>query len=270
MKQKKIKIIAEIGWNHMGDLNLAEKMIKAASNSGADYAKFQTWRVKNLTNGPWDSDGRRQIYEKAELKREDYKKIFKICKKYKIKFLTSLFNEKDYELIKPLNCREIKIPSPENRNKNLLKFCANNFETIYLSTGAATVSEIKKSYQYIKRNKSFLFHCVSAYPCEDNKLNISRIEKLKLITPHIGLSDHSKDLLSATLSLPLGVQIIEKHFTIDNSLPGRDNKFAILPNDLRQLKINTDRFLQMITIQNKLIKEEKEIRKIYSGRWTKK
>ena len=134
----------------MGDLNLAEKMIKAASNSGADYAKFQTWRVKNLTNGPWDSDGRRQIYEKAELKREDYKKIFKICKKYKIKFLTSLFNEKDYELIKPLNCREIKIPSPENRNKNLLKFCANNFETIYLSTGAATVSEIKKSYQYIK------------------------------------------------------------------------------------------------------------------------
>ena len=57
-----IKLIAEIGWNHMGSLSLAEKMIKAAKNSGADYAKFQTWRVKNLKSGPWDNDGRRQIY----------------------------------------------------------------------------------------------------------------------------------------------------------------------------------------------------------------
>ena len=79
-----------------------EKMIKAAKSSGADYAKFQTWSVKNLKNGPWDKDGRREIYEKAELGREDYIKISKICKKYKIKFLTSLFNHDDYQLIKLL------------------------------------------------------------------------------------------------------------------------------------------------------------------------
>jgi N,N'-diacetyllegionaminate synthase len=104
----------------MGNISLAEKMIKAASKSGADYAKFQTWRVKNLKPGPWDMDGRRKIYEKAELSKEDYYKINKICKKYKIKFLTSLFNHSDFELIKKLNLKEIKIPSPENRNKNLL------------------------------------------------------------------------------------------------------------------------------------------------------
>ena len=61
-----VKLIAEIGWNHMGSLKLAEKMIKAAKESGADYAKFQTWRVKNLKSGPWDTDGRRDIYKKAE------------------------------------------------------------------------------------------------------------------------------------------------------------------------------------------------------------
>ena len=109
---QKIKIIAEIGWNHMGNISLAEKMIKAASKSGADYAKFQTWRVKNLKPGPWDKDGRREIYKKAELSKEDYLKLNKICKKYKINFLTSLFNHLDFELIKKLNLKKIKIPSP--------------------------------------------------------------------------------------------------------------------------------------------------------------
>ena len=127
---KKIKLIAEIGWNHMGNIKLAEKMIIEAKKSGADYAKFQTWRVENLKNGPWDNDGRRQIYEKAELKKEDYKTLLKICKKNKIKFLTSLFNEQDYELISSLGLKEIKIPSPENRNQSLLKFCAKKFKTI--------------------------------------------------------------------------------------------------------------------------------------------
>ena len=69
---KRIKLIAEIGWNHMGNINLAEKMIIEASKAGADFAKFQTWQVKNLKPGPWDNDGRRQIYKKAELKKKDY------------------------------------------------------------------------------------------------------------------------------------------------------------------------------------------------------
>ena len=178
----KIKFIAEIGWNHMGNINLAERMIKAASKAGADYAKFQTWRVQNLKPGPWDSDGRREIYKKAELNKEDYIKLKKICKKYKIKFLTSLFNHEDYELIKSINLSEIKIPSPENRNKKLLSFCAKNFKTIYLSTGAASLSEIKKSYQIIKRRNTNLMHCVSAYPCESRLVNLSRINKLRNIS----------------------------------------------------------------------------------------
>ena len=153
-----IKLIAEIGWNHMGSLSLAEKMIKAAKNSGADYAKFQTWRVKNLKSGPWDNDGRRQIYEKAELSKEDYTKIYKICKKYKIKFLTSLFNHDDYELINHLRSNTIKIPSPENRNDKLLKFVSKKFNNIYLSTGASKVSEIKKSLNYLKKNKVTVMH----------------------------------------------------------------------------------------------------------------
>ena len=174
---KKIILIAEIGWNHMGNLNLAEKMIKASKDSGADYAKFQTWRVKNLKNGPWDHDGRRQIYKKAELSEDDYFKIFRMCKKYKIKFLTSIFNLEDYYLIKKLNLKTIKIPSPENRNVELLKFCNKKFKNIFLSTGAAKITEIRKSFKFFNKNKYLnLMHCVSSYPCPDKITNLNRYE----------------------------------------------------------------------------------------------
>ncbi len=267
---KKIKLIAEIGWNHMGNIKLAEKMIIEASKAGADFAKFQTWRVENLKNGPWDKDGRRQIYEKAELKKQDYQVLLKICKKNNIKFLTSLFNHRDYELISSLNLKEIKIPSPENRNKDLLKFCSKKFNTIFLSTGAASIHEIKNSYKILKRNKTHIMHCTSAYPCNDENVNLNRINDLRKICNSIGLSDHTPDILSSIYSLPYGVDLIEKHFTVDNNLPGRDNKFAILPKDLRELRIKVDRFVSMQKVSKKLIKAEIEVRKVYSGRWNKK
>lgn len=264
----KINIIAEIGWNHMGSISLAEKMIKAAKSSGADYAKFQTWKVKNLRPGPWDNDGRKEIYTKAELNKEQYLKLKKICVRNKIKFLTSLFNPDDYDLISHLNCNEIKIPSPENRNRKLLQFCKKKFSKIFLSTGAASVQEIKKSFKLIKDKNVTLMHCVSAYPCKDRDSNILRINKLKKISKHVGLSDHTKDILSSVLTLPLGICLIEKHFTIDNKLPGRDNKFAILPGELKTLRKNIDRYLDMIKAKSNFIKEEVEIRKLYTSRWT--
>lgn len=267
---KKIKFIAEIGWNHMGNINLAEKMIKAASKAGADYAKFQTWRVQNLKPGPWDSDGRREIYKKAELNKHDYTKLKRICKKYKIKFLTSLFNHEDYELIKNINLNEIKIPSPENRNKKLLSFCSKKFKTIFLSTGAASLPEIKNSYEIVKKNNINLMHCVSAYPCESKLVNLSRIEKLKKICKNVGLSDHSYGILSSIISFSMGITLIEKHFTVDNKLPGRDNKFAILPKDLTNLINSANEYYLMNENNNKkFIKQEAEIRKIYTGRWSK-
>ena len=113
-------------------------------------------------------------------------------------------------------------------------------------------------------------HCISAYPCNDENVNLNRINKLKKICSKVGLSDHTPDILSSIYSLPFGVDLIEKHFTIDNKLPGRDNKFAILPKDMRELRIKADRFTSMQKVTTKLIKAEIEVRKVYSGRWNKK
>ena len=81
-----MKIIAEIGWNHLGDMNLAKEMIVAASESGADFCKFQTWSVKNLKNGPWDNDGRKELYNKAELKYDDHIQLKEYCEKIILNF----------------------------------------------------------------------------------------------------------------------------------------------------------------------------------------
>ena len=81
---KKIFIIAEIGWNHLGKISLAKKMIDAAVKNGADFCKFQTWNEKTLRDGPWDKDGRREIYKKAQLTEEDHYTLKKYCKKKKV------------------------------------------------------------------------------------------------------------------------------------------------------------------------------------------
>ncbi len=126
----KVKIIAEIGWNHMGDMALAEKMIKSAAENGADYAKFQTWSVKRLKEGEWDNDGRRQIYENAELNVDKHKLLISLCGECGIKFLSSVFSIGDAELLTSLNVKEVKIPSFESRNHDLIKYCNEHFENL--------------------------------------------------------------------------------------------------------------------------------------------
>ena len=229
------KIIAEIGWNHMGDMELAKKMIKAAHESGASYAKFQTWSVSRLRDGEWDSDGRRQIYEKAELSKEDHVLLIDYCKEVGIKFLSSVFSVDDAMLLVSLGVEEVKIPSFECRNEYLIKYCNDHFKTVYMSTGTSKWSELKDSVELLPNTRLVLMHCVSSYPAEYSSANISKLRFLKMLGSNIGNSDHIFGVESCKVAMAYGVEVIEKHFTIDRDLPGRDNKFAILPEEMKQL-----------------------------------
>ena len=228
-----IKIIAEIGWNHCGDIQLAKQMAKAAAQNGATYAKYQTWSVDRLKPGSWDNDGRREIYEKAELSKQDHIELIDYCNEIGIKFLSSVFSIQDAKLLVELGCTEVKIPSFESRNHDLIKYCGQHFETVFMSTGTSVLSEIQESSKYFGDTaKWYLMHCVSTYPCNYSIANLPKMLHLKKIHKHIGYSDHIQGIESAKIAIGLGAQVIEKHFTIDNNLPGRDNKFAILPKDL--------------------------------------
>ena len=138
-----IKIIAEIGWNHMGDMALAEEMIESAAKNGADICKFQTWSESDLIPGVWDDDGRREIYKKAELTREKHYLLKDICEKNSIQFMTSVFNINDIEFLVELSTNMIKIPSHEIYNLNLIKSAVENFELVFISTGASKWEEVQ-------------------------------------------------------------------------------------------------------------------------------
>ncbi len=266
----KINLIAEIGWNHMGDITLAEKMIKQAKKSGADYCKFQTWSEKNLKPGPWDTDGRREIYKKAGLTKEKHHLLKKICEKEKINFLTSVFNINDLEFVSSINPSIVKIPSHEIYNFPLIEKASELFEKVLVSTGAANWEEVKTVSKINKNQKIILMHCVSAYPCKLENINFPRFEKLKSLSKEVGYSGHYSGIDDAFAAMTLGANYIEKHFTIDNELPGRDNKFAILPEAFSSISKFRDNLMKMNLDKGLDLQEcEKDIFNNYRGRWGK-
>ena len=102
-EKQKIKLIAEIGWNHMGNMDLAKEMIIMAARSGVDICKFQTWSEKNLKSGSWDDDGRREIYKKAQLSEEQHLELTEHCESKKVKFLTTIFNKADLNFLSKIS-----------------------------------------------------------------------------------------------------------------------------------------------------------------------
>jgi len=265
-----MKIIAEIGWNHMGDMELAKEMINAAKEAGADYAKFQTWSVKNLKPGPWDTDGRLEIYKKAELTQEKHFYLKETCNQIGIDFLTSIFNINDADWLKDLDNSLIKVPSHEVYNIELVEKLDGLFDNILVSTGAASWEEINNLKSVVNNSHLILMHCVSAYPCHPENINLERINDLKTISDKVGYSGHLPEIYDALASMEYGVSYIEKHFTIDKSLPGRDNEFALLPSELKVICDFRDRYQDMKIYHGKDSQGiESDIIDNYRGRWSK-
>jgi len=260
------KLIAEIGWNHMGDMKLAEEMIIAAKESGCDYAKFQTWSVDHLKPGPWDDDGRREIYEKAELSKDDHYFLAGKCKENDISFLTSCFNINDIDFISSLSTH-VKIPGVESRNQKLVNAALDNFKHVYLSTGTSSLLEL----DYIKHKQNMtLMHCVSVYPCPAELVNMRRMRFMKsYYNVPVGYSGHYEGTWDAFAAAYEGATVIEKHFTTDRSLPGRDNKFALLPEDFKQIRDFVDEIPKMYSLNTfDYLRQEEGGRDMYTGRWS--
>tara|TARA_B100000035_G_scaffold82050_1_gene68774 strand:+ start:1779 stop:2591 length:813 start_codon:yes stop_codon:yes gene_type:complete len=267
----KCEIIAEIGWNHMGDMSLAEQMISEASKAGADYCKFQTWKVKNLKDGPWNNDGRLEIYNKAELSDQNHFTLVELCKKYNVKFLTSIFNVNELDFISNLSDEAIKIPSHEVYNLKLIEKSCQKFKKLFISVGACNWQEFNDILKLdIDLKKIFFMHCVSSYPLKQEHVNFPKLLKIKELHKQIGYSGHLKGIEDAIAAITFGALIVEKHFTINNDLPGRDNKFALLPHEMKTITNYRDIFVKM-NIDNGLDVQECEmdIYKNYRGRWSK-
>ena len=264
------KLIAEIGWNHMGDMVLAKEMISSADDNGADFVKFQTWSVDRLKSGVWDTDGRRGIYEKAELSLDQHIELKEYCDKVGITFMSSVFSEKDARLLNQVVTDYVKIPSFESGNGKLINYCSRNFDELIISTGTRTLEEIKTVTKYLHSIEAefTLLHCVSSYPCSFEIVNLPRLYDLGEIHK-VGFSDHTEGIEASVIALStVNLRYIEKHFTIDNDLPGRDNKFAILPDKLKRLREYIDIHAK-VTLDHGSDYQECELdsRENYTGRF---
>lgn len=268
----KINIIAEIGWNFMGDLTLAKEMVFSASQSGADTCKFQYWNPQNLKPGDWDIDGRRQIYEKAKLNDSKINDLKSICSDNNVNFLLSVFSIEDAKKMYELGMDSIKIPSHESYNIDLHKFCISNFKNVYSSLGACSEKELNKLINLYKDkpNKTYVnaMHCVSSYPCKNDNLNLPRLNYLKKNFQSVGLSDHTGSIFSGSVAVGIGATVIEKHFTTDNNLPGRDNKFALDPDNFKTYCNGIREAQQMMQFKGlDSLDVESDIIENYRGRW---
>ena len=265
-----MKIIAEIGWNHMGDMDLAEEMIAAASESGANIVKFQYWDPEYLKEGDWDSDGRREIYNKARLDKDKISQLIELSDKYECEFLISVFGTIGAKLMFDIGQTNIKIPSHETTNKKLIEFCSRKFSNIYFSAGASTKQEILNAVKILKEGSADfnLMHCVSSYPCPDEKINLRRIKWLSTLSENVGFSDHTKSTVIPAISVAYGASVIEKHFTIDNKLPGRDNENALEPKEFSEMVKNIHLAnSSLIPLGNEYLDIESDTVNNYRGRW---
>jgi len=261
-----VTLIAELSSNHMGDMNLVRDMVVSAKENGADIVKFQTWSASKLKKGPWDNDGRREIYEKAELTPEKHAGVLSMCQDVGVDFLTTCFNPNDLSFIRTLTDK-VKIASTECNNTELVEKAIEAFNTVYISTGASLSVEFEHLAKY---ENVYLLHCVAKYPCPAENVNIPRLHHIRRLTPRFGYSGHYVGIWDAVAAISIGAKVVEKHFTTDRNLPFKDNKFAIVPDELNQIRYYADEFTKMSIDHGIDFQEcEQGARDVYARRWMK-
>lgn len=257
-----IYLIAEIGVNHNGDMQLAKEMIVAAKSAGADAVKFQTFTAEALvTQGtpkvayqqrtmPPD-ESHYEMIRKLELKRKSHFLLKSYCEEIGIEFLSTPYDIDSAKFLhEELDVRLFKTASADLVDLPLHQYIASTGKPSIVSVGMATLGEIEDVVTIYRKqgNENLtLLHCVSNYPCSDESLNLNVMTTLKnAFQQPVGYSDHSLGYEAAVLSVGLGATIIEKHFTLDKKLTGPDHLASSTPEEFSELKIAVRRAEKML------------------------
>ena len=245
-------IVAEIGFNHNGDLGLAKKMMRSAAEHGADAVKFQTFVGEELVSRSLMGDdpdrpgNKISIYEffkRYELRRSDYEELFALGRELDIPVFSTPFDEGSLDMLVALGMPAVKVASSDLTHLPFLKAVAQKKLPVVLSSGMGSLGEIETALDTIRgagNEEIILLHCVSNYPARHEEMNLLCLPNLGAVFDvPVGLSDHSMDNLSSIVAAALGAVMIEKHFTTDRSLPGADQSISMEPGDLQALKAAT-------------------------------
>ena len=243
-------LIAEIGVNHNGDMQLAREMISAAKDAGADAVKFQTFTAEALVTQGTPKVGYQEsttapeqshfdMIKSLELGREQHQELNIYCHSKNIAFLSTPYDVASVDFLEELGVAQYKVASADLVDLTLHERLAQTGKPVILSVGMASLGEVEQALAVYRRqnhNDLILLHCVSNYPCSPESLNLRVMQTLQqAFQLPVGYSDHSVGLEAAVLSIALGARLIEKHFTLDKSLPGPDHKASSTPAEFSAL-----------------------------------
>lgn len=240
-------IIAEIGINHNGSIEIARQLIKKAAECGADAVKFQKRNLANLyqkqhLKNPYLSQRPLQyimsLHNEIELSGDEYRLILEYCREYSIQFLCTPFDKKSVDFLEKLHVPAYKIGSPDMNNFDLLEYVCSKKKPLIVSTGMSTLPEIEKTVNFLKKKNAefILLHCNSNYPAPFHDINLRFMLYLKnRFSLPVGYSGHEYGIAISSAAVALGACVIERHFTLDRTMIGPDHAASLEPTGLTKL-----------------------------------
>lgn len=253
-------IIAEAGVNHNGSLETALRMVEAAARAGADFVKFQTFVTEKLVTASARSadyqkdncqaDSQMKMLKQLELSRQAFRSIAQECHNKGIGFLSTPFDNESVGFLASLGMKYMKVPSGEITNLPLLRTVAATKIPVIMSTGMCSLADVENALQVFydngySRNEITLLHCNTQYPTPYLDVNLKAMTTLRdAFGVSTGYSDHTRGIEIPLAATALGADIIEKHFTLDKSMPGPDHIASLDPEELAAM-INGVRHVAM-------------------------
>jgi len=239
-------VIAEIGINHNGDIEIAKQIIDAAVHAGVDAVKFQKRtpevatppeQQKQMRETPWGYITYLEYRHKVEFTAAQYHEIEVFCKERNIPWMVSVWDEPAVDFMENFDTPAYKIPSASLTDHKLLKHVRKTGKPMIISTGMSTMEQIRKAVKLIGEENLVIMHCTSTYPCEPEELNLKMIETLRTEFPNnpIGYSGHEVGLVPSAIAVALGACAVERHITLDRAMWGSDQAASVEPGGFERL-----------------------------------
>lgn len=249
----RVFIIAEAGINHNGDLQLARKLVDAAVEAGADAVKFQTFKAEEVVtpgaeraqyqkdNMPEKDESQLEMIKRLELSYAQFEELYAYCRQKGIIFLSSPFDQQSIDFLAELGVPYFKIPSGEITNYPFLRRTAGKKRPVILSTGMATLGEVEGALRVLWEAGAkdiTLLHCTTNYPALPEEVNLKAMLTMKqAFALPVGYSDHTMGIAVPIAAAALGAEVIEKHLTLDRTLPGPDHRASLEPGEFKEMVV---------------------------------
>jgi N-acetylneuraminate synthase len=238
-------VIAEIGINHNGSLDIAKRLIAVAKAIGCDAVKFQKRNPEKcvpadqrdqMRETPWGYISYMEYRRRVELGEDDFRQIDQYCREHDVAWFASCWDRDSVDFIRSFRTPCIKIPSACLTDRELLEHCRSTGVPLILSTGMSTLDQIDAAVSILGTDRLLLAHCTSTYPCMNEELNLRMIPRLRELYPcPVGYSGHEVGLATSLAAVALGACFVERHITLDRAMWGSDQAASIEPVGMGRL-----------------------------------